>query len=93
MSFTVLIPARLSSTRLPRKPLADICGLPMVVRVARRAAQSRAAEVVVAAADVALWPASALPPPGASLGARGSIPRYTKKFLTRRMTKPCARLG
>jgi 3-deoxy-manno-octulosonate cytidylyltransferase (CMP-KDO synthetase) len=36
MSYTVLIPARLASTRLPNKPLADIAGLPMVVRVARR---------------------------------------------------------
>ena len=36
MSFTVLIPARLASTRLPNKPLVDIGGLPMVVRVARR---------------------------------------------------------
>lgn len=49
MSFTVLIPARLASTRLPRKPLADIAGVPMVVRVAQRAAQSKAAQVVVAA--------------------------------------------
>ena len=36
MSFTVLIPARLGSTRLPGKPLADIAGTPMVVRVAKR---------------------------------------------------------
>ena len=43
MSFTVLIPARLASTRLPRKPLADIAGVPMVVRVAQRAALSKAA--------------------------------------------------
>lgn len=49
MSFTVLIPARLASTRLPRKPLADIGGVPMVVRVAQRAAQSGARRVVVAA--------------------------------------------
>ncbi len=49
MSFTVLVPARLASTRLPRKPLADIAGLPMIVRVARRAAQSSAKSVVVAA--------------------------------------------
>jgi 3-deoxy-manno-octulosonate cytidylyltransferase (CMP-KDO synthetase) len=49
MSFSVLIPARLASTRLPRKPLADIAGLPMVVRVARTAARSAAAQVVVAA--------------------------------------------
>jgi uncharacterized protein YbaR (Trm112 family) len=43
VSFTVLIPARLASTRLPDKPLADIAGLPMVVRVAQRAALSGAA--------------------------------------------------
>lgn len=49
MSFTVVIPARLGSTRLPRKPLADIAGLPMVVRVAQRAAMSGATAVVVAA--------------------------------------------
>ena len=51
MSFTVLVPARLASTRLPRKPLADIAGLPMVVRVAQRAALSAASRVVVAADD------------------------------------------
>jgi 3-deoxy-manno-octulosonate cytidylyltransferase (CMP-KDO synthetase) len=49
MSFTVLVPARLASTRLPGKPLADIAGLPMVVRVAQRAALSKARAVVVAA--------------------------------------------
>ena len=49
MSFTVLIPARLASTRLPDKPLADIGGLPMVVRVARMAAASGAERVIVAA--------------------------------------------
>jgi len=49
VSFTVLIPARLASTRLPRKPLADIGGAPMVVRVAQRAQLSGAQAVVVAA--------------------------------------------
>lgn len=49
MTFTVLIPARLASTRLPGKPLADIGGLPMIVRVAQRAALSGAGDVVVAA--------------------------------------------
>jgi 3-deoxy-manno-octulosonate cytidylyltransferase (CMP-KDO synthetase) len=49
MQFTVLIPARLASTRLPNKPLADIHKVPMVVRVAQRAAQSSASQVVVAA--------------------------------------------
>ena len=48
MSFTVIVPARLASTRLPDKPLADIGGAPMVVRVAQRAALSAAREVVVA---------------------------------------------
>jgi 3-deoxy-manno-octulosonate cytidylyltransferase (CMP-KDO synthetase) len=48
VTFTVLIPARLASSRLPDKPLADIAGLPMVVRVAQRAAQSGASRVVVA---------------------------------------------
>ena len=48
MNFIVLIPARLASTRLPRKALADIAGLPMVVRVARQAAKSLASQVVVA---------------------------------------------
>jgi 3-deoxy-manno-octulosonate cytidylyltransferase (CMP-KDO synthetase) len=47
--FVVIVPARLASTRLPRKPLADIGGLPMVVRVARTAAASGASRVVVAA--------------------------------------------
>jgi 3-deoxy-manno-octulosonate cytidylyltransferase (CMP-KDO synthetase) len=46
--FLVVIPARLGSTRLPRKPLADIGGKPMVVRVAERAKQSLAQSVVVA---------------------------------------------
>lgn len=50
-AFTVLIPARMASSRLPDKPLADIAGLPMVVRVAQRAQQSRAARTVVAADD------------------------------------------
>jgi 3-deoxy-manno-octulosonate cytidylyltransferase (CMP-KDO synthetase) len=49
--FVVLIPARLGSSRLPDKPLADIAGLPMVVRVARQASQSGARQVVVAADD------------------------------------------
>lgn len=53
MSFTVLIPARLASTRLPNKPLADLGGVPMVVRVAQRVlslhTSSSPVRVVVAA--------------------------------------------
>ena len=47
--FVVIVPARLASMRLPRKPLADIGGVPMVVRVARAAAASGAERVTVAA--------------------------------------------
>lgn len=46
--FVAVVPARLASTRLPNKPLADIGGKPMVVRVAERARESGAREVVVA---------------------------------------------
>lgn len=48
MAFHVIIPARMHSTRLPNKPLLDIAGLPMIIRVARQAAQSNATEVTVA---------------------------------------------
>ena len=51
MSFVVLIPARLASTRLPRKALAEIGGVPMIVLVAQRAARSSASRVIVAADD------------------------------------------
>ena len=56
MSFTVLIPARLASTRLPNKPLVDIGGLPMVVRVAKRviAGMQGPVRVVVAADDASI---------------------------------------
>jgi 3-deoxy-manno-octulosonate cytidylyltransferase (CMP-KDO synthetase) len=54
MGFCVLIPARLASTRLPDKPLADIGGAPMVVRVAQRASRSGATRVVVAGDDRAI---------------------------------------
>ncbi|RSZ57184.1 3-deoxy-manno-octulosonate cytidylyltransferase [Massilia atriviolacea] len=48
MGFIVIIPARMASTRLPDKPLADLGGKPMVVRVAERAAASGAARIIVA---------------------------------------------
>jgi 3-deoxy-manno-octulosonate cytidylyltransferase (CMP-KDO synthetase) len=49
--FTAIIPARHASTRLPGKPLLDIAGKPMVVRVAERAQESGAARVVIATDD------------------------------------------
>jgi 3-deoxy-manno-octulosonate cytidylyltransferase (CMP-KDO synthetase) len=48
MSFKVVIPARYASARLPGKPLLDIAGKPMVVRVAGQAAKSGASEIVIA---------------------------------------------
>ncbi len=47
----VLIPARMASTRLPNKPMADICGLPMIVQVWHRAMAADCGRVVVAAAE------------------------------------------
>jgi 3-deoxy-manno-octulosonate cytidylyltransferase (CMP-KDO synthetase) len=46
-----MIPARMASTRLPGKPLADICGLPMIVQVAHRAQEADCGRVVVAVDD------------------------------------------
>ena len=57
--FTVIIPARMASTRLPNKPLADIHGLPMIVRVAKQALQSAARQVVVATDDLCIQAACA----------------------------------
>ncbi|MDR3507253.1 MAG: 3-deoxy-manno-octulosonate cytidylyltransferase [Caulobacteraceae bacterium] len=51
MNPIVLIPARMAATRLPGKPLADIGGVPMIVRVLRRAQAAGAAPVAVAAGD------------------------------------------
>jgi 3-deoxy-manno-octulosonate cytidylyltransferase (CMP-KDO synthetase) len=48
MNCLILIPARMASTRLPDKPLADIGGLPMIVRVAQQAAKAQIGRVVVA---------------------------------------------
>ena len=50
----ILIPARMASTRLPGKPLADIHGQPMIVHVWRRAMEAKAGRVAVAAAEPAI---------------------------------------
>lgn len=55
--FVVLVPARLASSRLPEKPLADIGGRPMVVRVVERALRSAAASVHVATDDARIFAA------------------------------------
>ncbi len=51
LAFKVVIPARFASTRLPGKPLLDIAGKPMVVRVVERAVLSGAEQVIVATDD------------------------------------------
>ena len=57
--FQVVIPARMGSARLPGKPLLEIGGVPMVVRVARQAAQSGASSVIVATDDQRIFRAVA----------------------------------
>ena len=51
MNPIVIIPARMASTRLPGKPLADIAGKPMIVRVWEQAMRAKVGPVLVAAAD------------------------------------------
>lgn len=87
MSFSALIPARLASTRLPNKPLADIGGLPMVVRVAQRAAASGAARVVVAADDQAIVDACA------RHGVQALLTRTDHASGSDRLAEACTRLG
>ncbi len=87
MEFTVLIPARLASTRLPDKPLADIAGRPMVVRVAERAAQSGAARVVVACDDPRIAAACA------AHGVAAVLTRADHASGSDRLAEACALLG
>ena len=50
-NFTVIIPARFQSSRLPGKPLIDLQGLPMIIRVANQAKKSNANDIIVATDD------------------------------------------
>lgn len=87
MGFTVLIPARLASTRLPDKPLADIGGLPMVVRVAQRAALSLATDVVVATDSPRIQAACE------AHGVRAVLTRADHPTGSDRLAEACALLG
>jgi 3-deoxy-manno-octulosonate cytidylyltransferase (CMP-KDO synthetase) len=87
MKYTVLLPARLASTRLPNKPLADIAGLPMIVRVAQRAALSSAAAVVVAADDAAIVAACE------AHGVRALLTRSDHATGSDRLAEACTQLG
>ena len=85
--FSVLIPARLASTRLPDKPLADLAGRPMVVRVAERAARSGATRVVVAADDARIVQACA------AHGIDALLTRRDHASGSDRLAEACERLG
>jgi len=87
VNFTVLIPARLGSTRLPDKPLADIAGKPMVVRVAERAALSGASRVVVAADDVRITQACA------AHGVAAVLTSTSHASGSDRLAEACEQLG
>ncbi len=90
MRFTVLIPARLASTRLPNKPLASIAGLPMVVRVAQRvsqAAETRSSRVVVAADDISITDACA------AHGIEAVLTRTDHPSGSDRLAEACDLLG
>ena len=58
MKSIVLIPARMASTRLPGKPLADIAGKPMILRVWEQAMKAAIGPVVVAAAEAKETPSA-----------------------------------
>jgi 3-deoxy-manno-octulosonate cytidylyltransferase (CMP-KDO synthetase) len=87
VSFTVLIPARLASSRLPDKPLADIGGLPMVVRVAQQAERSSAAQVVVAADSERIADACS------RHGVRAVLTRADHPSGSDRLAEACEHLG
>jgi 3-deoxy-manno-octulosonate cytidylyltransferase (CMP-KDO synthetase) len=87
MGFSVLIPARLTSTRLPNKPLADIAGLPMIVRVAQQAARSQAQQVVVAADDASIIEACN------SHGVQAVLTRADHASGSDRLAEACEKLG
>ena len=87
MGFTVLLPARLASTRLPRKPLADIGGAPMIVRVAQRARLSGAQRVVVAADSAEIVQACE------AHGVSALLTREDHPSGSDRLAEACDRLG
>jgi 3-deoxy-manno-octulosonate cytidylyltransferase (CMP-KDO synthetase) len=87
VSFHVLIPARLASTRLPGKPLADIAGKPMVVRVAERVADCGALQVVVAADHASVVEACT------RHGVRALLTRADHASGSDRLAEACTLLG
>jgi 3-deoxy-manno-octulosonate cytidylyltransferase (CMP-KDO synthetase) len=87
MSFHVLIPARLASSRLPGKPLVDLAGLPMVVRVAQRAMLSGATSVVVATDHRDIQAACE------AHGVQALMTRFDHATGSDRLAEACEKLG
>jgi len=86
-AFRVVIPARYASTRLPGKPLADIAGKPMVVRVLERALASGAREVWVATDHQAVFDAVS------AAGGKALMTRADHASGTDRLAEAASRLG
>jgi 3-deoxy-manno-octulosonate cytidylyltransferase (CMP-KDO synthetase) len=85
--FSVVIPARHGSSRLPGKPLADIAGRPMVVRVAEQVARSGASDTLVATDHAAIVEAVA------SHGFRAIMTSAAHQSGSDRVMEVAARLG
>ena len=86
-NFRIVVPARYASTRLPAKPLADIGGKPMIVRVAERAELSGAAQVVVATDAPEIVAACA------AHGVRALATRADHPSGSDRLAEACEQLG
>ncbi|SHL78551.1 3-deoxy-manno-octulosonate cytidylyltransferase [Phytopseudomonas punonensis] len=86
-AFTVVIPARYASTRLPGKPLQDIAGKPMVQHVWEQACKSSAAQVVIATDDARIVEACQ------SFGAKVLLTRVDHNSGTDRLAEVAAALG
>lgn len=87
LRFSVLIPARMASQRLPGKALAEIGGLPMVVRVARLAARSGASRVLVATDDARILQVCA------AHEVHAVLTRADHASGSDRLAEACAQLG
>ena len=82
--FTVLIPARMASSRLPDKPLADIHGRPMIVHVWQRAMESGLGRVIVACSEQEVADAVT------AAGGAAAPSRVSRKVLPRCEPRSCA---
>ncbi|NKI17238.1 3-deoxy-manno-octulosonate cytidylyltransferase [Spongiibacter sp. KMU-166] len=87
MSYTVIIPARYASSRLPGKPLMDIAGKPMIQHVWERAGQSAAQQLVIATEDQRVFDACK------GFGAQVCMTRATHESGTDRLQEVVQQLG